>query len=91
MASTNWVNGINFYIISVLYNIICINSRHAFVSFIALFYYVLGNIRPSLRSTLRTIQLIACVTHVNLQKYGFQKVLQPFIDDANSLAEVCRK
>ena len=57
-------------------------------SIVPLFYYVIGNIHPKLRSSLRAIQLIACVTYPNLRKYGFQKILQPFIDDVNVLAEV---
>lgn len=52
-----------------------------------LFYYVLGNIDPRLRSTLRPIQLIAAVTNPLLQEYGFEKVLNPFICDANKLTE----
>ena len=53
-----------------------------------LFYYVLGNIRPELRSMLKAIQLIACVTCNNLNKYGFEKILGPFIEDVNTLSEV---
>ena len=62
--------------------------NYCFPSIAALFYYVIGNIRPKLRSSLRVIQLIACVTYPNLWKYGFQKILQPFIDDVNILAKV---
>lgn len=53
-----------------------------------LFYYILGNLRPELQSTHRAIQLIACVTTSNLKKYGFQDVLQPFINDVNILSQV---
>ena len=53
-----------------------------------MFYYVLGNIRPELRSTHRAVQLIACVETPHLIKYGFEKVLQPFIRDVNTLCEV---
>ena len=56
--------------------------------YIALFYYVLGNIQPKLRSSLRCIQLIACVTYPNLQKYGFHSVLERFIVDVNKLSKV---
>lgn len=52
------------------------------------FYYVLGNIRPELRSTQRAIQLIACVRSELIVKYGFQPVLAPFIEDVKTLAEV---
>lgn len=52
------------------------------------FYYLIGNIEPKLRSSLRCIQLIACVTTVNLEKYGYDMVLKPFIEDANKLSKV---
>ena len=64
--------------------VVCLNL---FIS-TALFYYVLGNLHPKLRSTLRCIQLIAAVTYPNLIKYGFKKVLQPFIEDAKKLSDV---
>lgn len=54
-----------------------------------MFYYMLGNLRPELRSTHHSIQLIACVTSKNLEKYGFAAVLAPFIEDVNILARVC--
>lgn len=44
-----------------------------------MFYYLLGNIAPNLRSTLKGMQLIACVTTENLEKYGFEMVLAPLI------------
>ena len=55
---------------------------------IGMFYYMIGNMRPELRSTHRAIQLFACVTNVNLVKYGFRPVLKPFIEDVNKLSEV---
>ena len=53
-----------------------------------MFYYTLGNLRPELRSTHRSIQLIACVTSPILEKYGFELVLKPFIEDINDLSVV---
>ena len=55
-----------------------------------MFYYLLGNIAPNLRSTLKGIQLIACVTTENLEKYGFDMVMTPFIKDANVLSNVSK-
>lgn len=55
---------------------------------IGLFYYTLANIRPHLRSTHKTIQLIACVMCNNLNKYGFDRILEPFIEDVNKLSQV---
>ena len=51
-------------------------------------YYVLANIRPHLRSSLKCIQLIACATTPMVDKYGWEMFLQPFIDEANQLYEV---
>ncbi len=53
-----------------------------------MFYYMLGNLRPELRATQRSVQLIACVTNSNIVKYGFEPILKPFIDDVKKLSEV---
>ena len=46
-----------------------------FLLYSALFYYMIGNIEPKLRSSLRSIQLIACCTYPLLQKYdGFKAI-----------------
>ena len=50
---------------------------------------MLGNIRPKRRCKLKCIYLIACATNPILRKYGFHKIVQPFINDANRLSEVC--
>ena len=56
---------------------------YAYISSIsAVFYYIIGNIRPELRSTQRAIQMIACVKSNYIKKYGFKPILDPFIDDA---------
>ena len=55
-----------------MYVLQCIVSIvYGFISFTAgMFYYMIGNIRPELRSTHRCIQLIACVTSRNIEKWG---------------------
>ena len=53
-----------------------------------MFYYILGNIRPELRSTYKAIQLIACVSSKNIRNYGFNAILSPFIDEVNRLSTV---
>lgn len=58
------------------------------IYFLGLFYYVLGNIQPKYRSTLKTIQLIAAVTCPLLKEYGYKRVLQPFIQDMKKLRQV---
>ena len=57
---------------------------------IGLFYYFIANIEPKLRSALRCTQLIACITVPNLEKYGLEMVLKPFIRDVNKLSKVSR-
>ena len=71
--------------------VMCSPASFPFHFFTGLFYYTLGNLRPELRSTHRSIQLIACVTTSNLKKYGFKPVLQPFIKDINELSRVIVK
>lgn len=53
-----------------------------------MFYYTLGNLRPQLRSTHRSIQLIACVKSPDLKKYGHDVILEPFIKDVHKLYKV---
>lgn len=53
-----------------------------------MFYYILGNLRPDLRSTHKAIQLIACVECPDLEYYGFDQILEPFINDVNKLCKV---
>ena len=56
--------------------------------FLGLFYYVLGNIQPKYRSALKVIQLIAAVTYPLLKEYGYEHVLEPFIEDVKKLRQV---
>lgn len=58
------------------------------IMFIEIFYYTLGNLRPELRSTQRSIQLIACITSPVLAKDGFEAILRPFVDDVSILVTV---
>lgn len=54
----------------------------------AFFYYMLGNIPPAYRSSLKCIQLVAVVRYTDLIKYGIDSVLTPFMDDLKSLEAV---
>ena len=64
------------------------NLSSCHIACTGMFYYLLGNIAPNFQSTLKGIQLIACVTTENLEKYGFEIVLTPSIKDANALSNV---
>ncbi len=58
-------------------------------TYVGLFYYLLGNLSPYLRSQLKSIQLLAVATAPTIIKYGPDKVLETFMDDLKILEEVC--
>ena len=65
-------------------------SSHKSLFFgIALFYYTLGDLPPKHRSALHLIQLVAVVRHSYVKKYGFQTILEPFMEDIKRLESVC--
>lgn len=53
-----------------------------------IFYYMLGNLRPMFRSSLKSIQLLCIVKAGFIQKYGSNCVLQPFMNDIALLEKV---
>ena len=63
-------------------------DKHCYTMiYLGMFYYFIGNIDPKLRSALKcTVDCLCSVP--DLKMYGFDKVLQPFIEDANKLQEV---
>lgn len=48
-------------------------------------YFTLGNIRPRFRSRLSAIHVVSIVSHPDLQKYGIDAVIKPFIEDIKKL------
>ena len=68
-----------------------LSATMSLLIYIGVFYYMLGNIEPRLRSSLQCIQLLACITIPMLEKYGLHAVLKPFIDDVNKLSNVSVK
>ena len=48
-------------------------------------FFFLGNIRPQYRSTLKSIQLVAVGLSKDIQKYGINAFLAPFVDDLKKL------
>ena len=54
----------------------CIHNM-MFILHVGLFYYLLGNIEPKLRSSLKCIQLIACVSTENVEKYDDSETFYP--------------
>ena len=49
------------------------------------FYFVLGNIPSKLRSRLRDINLVMIFPATLISKYGYQSILQPFLEDSEKL------
>ena len=48
-------------------------------------FFMLGNIRPRYRSTLKAINLVAVAKHEDIVCYGMDVFLQPFVLDLKSL------
>ena len=48
-------------------------------------FFSLGNIRPHLRSTLKSIFVLAIGRVEDIKKYGIDTFLSPFVDDLNTL------
>ena len=48
-------------------------------------FFMLGNIRPKYRSTLKAINLVAVARHADVVKYGLDIFLTPFVQDLKTL------
>jgi hypothetical protein len=57
-------------------------------SFIGVIYFTIGNIAPKHRSQLNAIQLLAIATSPIIKKYGIDALLEPFMEDLQSLEQV---
>lgn len=51
-------------------------------------FFTLGNIRPSYRSSLKSIFLVAVAKSSTIEKNGIDFILKPFLDDLKTLHEV---
>ena len=56
--------------------------------FLGFFYYVLGNLSPRLRSSLKAIQLLAVTKCSVVNKYGSNVILHSFMEDIKVLEKV---
>jgi len=70
-----------------------INCKNHYVynyaaSLAGVFYYQLGNLRPKYRSSLCSIHLVSIAKSSVIQKYGPDKILEPFISDIKKLEKV---
>ena len=50
--------------------------------------FMLGNIPPKYRSTLKSMNLIACAEYPVVHKHGLDAILKPFVEDLNVLSSV---
>ena len=48
-------------------------------------FFFLGNVRPQFRSTFKAIHLVAVVKHEDIEKYGINMFLTPFVEDLKTL------
>ena len=48
-------------------------------------FFFLGNVRPQFRSTLKTIHLLAVGRSIDIQTYGMNVFLTPFVKDLKQL------
>lgn len=61
-------------------------GSHTKVHKLGMVFYSLGNIAPIYRSKLRHINLAIVATVPVIEKYGLNKILEPFISDLNILS-----
>lgn len=52
------------------------------------FYFTLGNLSPQYRSVINIIQLVALCRVPLINKYGMNRILQPFMQDIHELESV---
>ena len=74
LCVTTFKHGFQFSFLCVSLNIL-----------VAMFYWMLLNIHPAHRSTLKSIQLLTVVKATHLKKYGIDAVLEPSIRDLKTL------
>ena len=53
------------------------------------FYYMLGNLKPSLRSSTNTIQLLVLAKYTTVAQFGIDRLLEPAIKDIKKLVCYC--
>lgn len=53
-----------------------------------MFYFMLGNLSPELKSQIKSIQFLAVAKVTVVEKYGVDILLEPFMRDLKILEEV---
>ena len=86
-SKSTWFKNQHTSLVNILYlqvNLVMTIS----INSTALFYYMLGNISPKYRSSLKSIQLVAVAKSKDVSKYGIDRVLEPFMKDIQCLERV---
>ena len=52
-----------------------------------MFYFSLSNLSPHLRSSLKSIYLVNMSYFTDINRYGIDKILEPFMDDIKLLEQ----
>ena len=55
---------------------------------LGLVYYMLGNLHPKFRSSLKSIQLLCVARYPIIIKYGIEEILQPIVKSIQELEKV---
>ena len=53
-----------------------------------MFYFTIGNIHPYYRSTIWHIYLLSIACTLDIEKYGIDEVLKPFMDEIRDFEKV---
>ena len=51
-------------------------------------YYLLGNLHPKFRSSLKSIQLLCVTRNPIIVKYGIEEILKPIVESIQELEKV---
>ena len=51
-------------------------------------YYLLGNLHPKFRSSLKSIQLLCVARNPIIVKYGIEEILRPVVESIQELEKV---
>ncbi len=55
------------------------------VMIVGAFYFILGNLRPKLRSHLNNIQLLLLAKYNTVAEFGIDRIMEPIINDIKKL------
>ena len=84
-VDSNWLQIIGYYDELETTNPLGSNTKKYKLGFV---FYTLGNLHPKFRSTHTSIYLSTVANYTIVETHGISKVLQPFVDELNQLAQV---